>query len=602
MTKKFPALFLASLAALTLASCQNQHTHAYDLETPTWEWSQFTSASVSFTCKDCDESAEGHVYTVEAAITLKESVAATCETAGHKTYLATATYEGKTFTDTKTQPIPASGHSEDSSAWNYDGNKHWHPCLYCGDSYHYQEAEHTMTDWSETLAPTYHQVGSKERHCTVCAYTETEEVAKLRYSYEQVKAFAEEFSGFESGSAYLGRALDALLDGVENMDETDKAAHVQEVSQWQEAATKEKAAYDKFYSIIVDTEGMDTYEKTKTSVVTNATYGNVLKVNADETLVAGECWSYGPDRKASLLQEGISAVRFAIYAPQPMNVSFINGACDTWYDAASGSVVKAKAETTINKGEWKEFTIPTSAINAMDTFLVSLYLSPSPFIGYGIPTSSEQETYGSAYISEIIGVKDAYYEGSAIELDERIASFEGKTLTMWNGAEIAKIRSDYEALPAAAKGMVKNLEALSNLESAYNEKWVCYNYSWGKGKVNNSTTFTSSMGTDETYGVYTQFDNASDGWIVHFTPNGSAAITKDVQMAVYNPFDRDVVGYLIDNGWDNCVTGFAVHPGWNVIELPAASFLKGSVDGISVGFDGVREGSGFKYSAIYSEK
>ena len=107
MSKKLPLLFLSSLAALSLGSCTTQHVHSYDLENPVWEWEQFSSASVSFTCSGCAESEEGHTYTVEADITLKSSEASTCEKAGSKVYEASASFEDHTFTDTKTQPLPA---------------------------------------------------------------------------------------------------------------------------------------------------------------------------------------------------------------------------------------------------------------------------------------------------------------------------------------------------------------------------------------------------------------------------------------------------------------------------------------------------------------
>ena len=460
MSKKLPLLFLSSLAVLSLGSCTTQHVHSYDLENPVWEWEQFSSASVSFTCSGCAESEEGHTYTVEADITLKSSEASTCEKAGSKVYEASASFEDHTFTDTKTQPLPASGHKEDDSVWKFDDSKHWHDCLYCGDAKHFQEAEHTLTDWSETIASTYHEEGTKERHCTVCAYTETASIAKLRYTYDQVKAYAEAFLKYEEGSAYLGRSLDSLLDSIENMSEEDKAAHLEEVNAWKEKATKAKTSYDSYYCILVDSEGMDTYTKTKTAAEANEKYGDLLKVNADETLVLGECWDYGSDRKESVLKEGIAAIRFVIYAPQAMNVSFINHECNTWYDVASGQVVHAKKETTMAAGEWREFTIPTSAIEEMDTFHIALYLSPSPYIGYGIPTVGDSAEKGSAYISEIIGIKNAYYDETYAPLFEEAVSKISSTTspTRADAYYIYKAGQYLSRLSEDAKKALENLE------------------------------------------------------------------------------------------------------------------------------------------------
>ncbi len=603
MIKRIPSLFLASLASLALASCQQQHTHTYDLEHPVWEWSQFSSATLSFTCSDCDASADGHSVSIDADITIKENVAATCESAGYKVYEASASFEERTFTDTKTQPVPASGHSEDKSVWNYDGDKHWHPCLYCGDSYHYEESEHVMTEWAEILAPTYHEEGAKERHCTVCAYTEQDSVDKLRYTYEQVASYASIFSTFSSDSPYLGESLDALLDSIENMDDEEKAAHSEEVTKWLEAASNTKASYDRYYTRLVDTEGLDVYEKTKTSVASIETYGNVLKVNGDEEEVEGECWSYGADRKASLLKEGISAVRFAIYAPQPMNVALINGKCTLWYDVSSGKVVSKQSETTITAGTWQEFIVPTSAIDEMDDLRIALYLSPSPFIGYGIPTYSDSEAKGSAYVSEIIGVKEAYYKDMAGAIDEEIAELSTKALTMWDGGQLRNLRSNYDALPSAAKDAVENLEQLVSLEATYEAKWTCLNTSWIRGEVNKTTQIKSvAYGHDEVYGLYAEFD-ASDTWIVHFTPVSEAAVAEgaQVKIAIYKPEGASVKAYYIDNTWGNVGTVDLVD-GWNVVTVPSSAFLGGAASGVSIGLQDAKEAAGYKFTPLYIEK
>ncbi len=605
MPKKYKSLFLAPLAVLTLASCGTElakHSHVYDLENPTWQWSQFSSATVTLTCKDCDEATEGHTYVIDAVITLADTANATCEAEGHKTYKASATYDGQTLEDTKTLTIPASGHSEDSSVWNHDAEKHWHPCLYCGDAYRYEESVHSMSEWTETVAPTYHAAGSKERHCTVCLYTETEPIDKLTYSYEEVKELADSFLGYASGSAYLGGAMESLLDGIECMNESDKTAHLDEVTKWQEAAQKEKTNYDKFYEVIVDTEGLNNYSDVITDTSTDVTYGKTLKVNGDGALVTGERWSFGPNRKESLLKEGVAAIRFAVYAPQPMDVIFTNDACNAFYNASTSEIVNSNITSKLPGSAWAEFTIPTSVIEEMDSFHIGLYLSPSPYIGYGIPVSSDSGEKGSAYVSEIIGIKDAYYSEEAASLDTAISSMKQKTLTMWNGGKLRKIRSDYESLSTIAKAFVNNLEDLASMETTYAESWTCYNYSWIQGQVNKSTVFEASLGNDETYGAYTQFDSGSDAWILNFTPDSDTAITGAVKMAIYNPTEGNVAGYYVTNDWKNADQP-SLLPGWNVIEIPANAFKDSVASGITVGIQ-IKSitTAGWKFTPLYSEK
>ena len=78
--------------------------HAYG--EPVWKWNDDFTASATFTCGN-DTS---HVETVNAAVTNEVTTAATCEADGVRTYTAKVTFEGKEYTDTKTEVIPALGH------------------------------------------------------------------------------------------------------------------------------------------------------------------------------------------------------------------------------------------------------------------------------------------------------------------------------------------------------------------------------------------------------------------------------------------------------------------------------------------------------------
>ena len=78
--------------------------HAYGA--PVWKWNDDFTASATFTCGN-DAS---HVETVNAAVTNEVTTAATCEVDGVRTYTAKVTFEGKEYTDTKTEVIPATDH------------------------------------------------------------------------------------------------------------------------------------------------------------------------------------------------------------------------------------------------------------------------------------------------------------------------------------------------------------------------------------------------------------------------------------------------------------------------------------------------------------
>ena len=74
---------------------------------PTWSWNNDFTASAVFTCTDDD----GHTQTVPATVTDEVTTEPTCDKEGLRTYTAKVTFEGKDYTDTKTESIPAKGHT-----------------------------------------------------------------------------------------------------------------------------------------------------------------------------------------------------------------------------------------------------------------------------------------------------------------------------------------------------------------------------------------------------------------------------------------------------------------------------------------------------------
>lgn len=89
----------------------------HDYELTGWSWTDYTAATATFTCKN-DSS---HVQTVNAKITAVRTEP-TCESAGQVVYTATITFEGKTFTDKKTETLAALGHdwNEPTYTWADD--------------------------------------------------------------------------------------------------------------------------------------------------------------------------------------------------------------------------------------------------------------------------------------------------------------------------------------------------------------------------------------------------------------------------------------------------------------------------------------------------
>ena len=105
--------------------------HAYGA--PVWKWNDDFTASATFTCGN-DAS---HVKTVNAAVTNEVTTAATCEADGVRTYTAKVTFEGKEYTDTKTEVIPATSHDTElvgakDATCTEDGYTGDEVCKVCG--------------------------------------------------------------------------------------------------------------------------------------------------------------------------------------------------------------------------------------------------------------------------------------------------------------------------------------------------------------------------------------------------------------------------------------------------------------------------------------
>ena len=104
--------------------------HAYG--EPVWKWNDDFTASATFTCAN-DTS---HVEKVDATVT-SEVTEGSCEVGGTRTYTAKVTFEGKEYTDTKTETLPATGHDTElvgakDATCTEDGYTGDEVCKVCG--------------------------------------------------------------------------------------------------------------------------------------------------------------------------------------------------------------------------------------------------------------------------------------------------------------------------------------------------------------------------------------------------------------------------------------------------------------------------------------
>ena len=132
---------------------------------PAWTWTGTESASAAFTCGN-DGS---HTQTLTAAVTSQVTTEPGCESTGVRTYTATVTLEGRTYTDTKTETLPATGHDTQlvgakDATCTQDGYTGDEVCKTCG----------VTVKKGEVIPATGHDtqlVGAKPATCTEDGYT-----------------------------------------------------------------------------------------------------------------------------------------------------------------------------------------------------------------------------------------------------------------------------------------------------------------------------------------------------------------------------------------------------------------------------------------------
>ena len=131
--------------------------HAYG--EPVWKWNDDFTASATFTCAN-DTS---HVETVDATVT-SEVTEGSCEVGGTRTYTAKVTFEGKDYTDTKTEPVPAKGHTltaveaVPATCETAGTSAHW-KCEVCGKLFSDAEGKTETTLEKLTIPATGHAYG-----------------------------------------------------------------------------------------------------------------------------------------------------------------------------------------------------------------------------------------------------------------------------------------------------------------------------------------------------------------------------------------------------------------------------------------------------------
>ncbi|MCI5583905.1 MAG: leucine-rich repeat domain-containing protein, partial [Anaeroplasma sp.] len=168
-----------------------------------------------------------HIEEISAIITSEVTTPAACETTGDRTYTATVTFGGNTYTNTKTEEIPATGHTygdlifANAPTCEDDGNVAHYHCSECEKYFNTKKEEidsivipaigHTEVI-DAAVAATCESKGKTEgKHCSVCnkVLVAQQETEKLEHLTEKGVCSV---CGYVEPS--LGLAFDLLEDGT----------------------------------------------------------------------------------------------------------------------------------------------------------------------------------------------------------------------------------------------------------------------------------------------------------------------------------------------------------------------------------------------------
>ena len=114
----YTAVFTNEAFEKQTKTVENIEALGHDYELTGWTWNGHESASAAFTCKN-DSS---HVQNVAAKISSEVTEEPSCEKDGTVMYTASAEFEGKTYTDQKTETVAATGHAYKFSKWEWNGD------------------------------------------------------------------------------------------------------------------------------------------------------------------------------------------------------------------------------------------------------------------------------------------------------------------------------------------------------------------------------------------------------------------------------------------------------------------------------------------------
>ena len=165
--------------------CEGGTSHNHG--TPVFTWDDEYSAIATFTCVYGDDT---QTFDVDVIPEIENE---TCTTDGLITYTATVTFNGETYTDTRTDTIEATGHDYDDGVVTKEETCEedgiiTYTCENCGDTYTetIEAIGHDYDDGVVTKEETCEEDGVITYTCGNCGDTYTETIETTGHNYETV--------------------------------------------------------------------------------------------------------------------------------------------------------------------------------------------------------------------------------------------------------------------------------------------------------------------------------------------------------------------------------------------------------------------------------
>lgn len=175
---------------------------------PAWTWADdYSTATAEFTCANDP----AHVEKVKASVTHK-STESVCEKGGEVVHTATATFEDKDYTDSKTETVEATGHRYGKPTYTWsDDNKTVTAEMICRN-----DDSHVVTETVEVKVETTKEATCKEEGEATYTATFTNEAFETQTKTEVLEATGHKYGSYKLGRAATTRKSGKLVKTCEN--------------------------------------------------------------------------------------------------------------------------------------------------------------------------------------------------------------------------------------------------------------------------------------------------------------------------------------------------------------------------------------------------